>query len=98
MDGRGVQGVVPMKGLKNPTSSIQKDATPYWLRGLATRVRTLRFERRWSQEYCAARAGLDASAWSRIERAERDVRFSTVIKVSQAFNMTVIELLEGVAE
>ena len=64
---------------------------------LGARVRELRDERRWSQEYLALRAGLHPTALSRIERGERTARVNTIVQVARALGVTMGELFTGVA-
>lgn len=67
-----------------------------FLWALAERVRTLREERRWSQEEFADRCGLHRTAIGFLERAERNPRLDTLLTISKGFGITVSELLQGI--
>lgn len=60
---------------------------------LATNVRIMRASRRWSQEELAAEAGLHRTQVGAIERAEKDIRLSTLERLVAAFRATPADLL-----
>lgn len=62
------------------------DATQLAARRLAfgDRLRAARREAGLTQEQLALRAGLDRSAYSELERGQRDVRLSTLLRIESA--------------
>jgi transcriptional regulator with XRE-family HTH domain len=56
-------------------------------------VRRARRDRELSQEALAAEAGLGAKHLSEIERANRDPRLTTILKLASALGLTAGELL-----
>ena len=69
-----------------------------FLLALAERLRTLREQKKWSQEEFADRCGLHRTAVGFLERAERIPRLDTLMTLSQGFNITVSELLQGLED
>lgn len=63
---------------------------------LGDRVRRLREERGWSQEGFAHEGCLGRSFAGAIERGEKDVRLSTLIKLARALGVTLSQLLKGI--
>jgi transcriptional regulator with XRE-family HTH domain len=63
-------------------------------RDLGVRVRLLREKRKWSQEDLAHESGLARSFAGAIERGEKDLRLTTLVKLANTFNMTVAQLLK----
>jgi len=61
-------------------------------RDLGVRVRLLREKRKWSQEDFAHESGLARSFAGAIERGEKDIRLTTLVKLANTFNMTVGQL------
>jgi transcriptional regulator with XRE-family HTH domain len=61
---------------------------------LGNRVRLLREKRKWSQEELAHQSGLARSFTGAIERGEKDLRLSTVVKLANTFKISVPKLLE----
>ncbi len=59
---------------------------------LGIRVRALREKRKWSQEDLAHESGLARSFTGAIERGEKDLRLSTLVKLANTFNITVNHL------
>ena len=57
-------------------------------------VRRARRDRDLSQEALGARAGLDGKHVSEIERANRDVRFTTLLQLAEGLDLAPSELLE----
>jgi transcriptional regulator with XRE-family HTH domain len=61
--------------------------------------RNLRMERQargMSQEALADAAGVHISEVSRLERARRDPRLSTIVRIARALDLPVNRLLDGV--
>jgi len=63
---------------------------------LGERVRRLREERGWSQESFAHEGGLGRSFAGAIERGEKDVRLSTLLKVARTLGVSLSQLLKGI--
>jgi transcriptional regulator with XRE-family HTH domain len=61
-------------------------------RQLGARVRTLREKRRWSQEDLAHESGLARSFTGAIERGEKDLRLTTLVKLANTFKISVAQL------
>jgi transcriptional regulator with XRE-family HTH domain len=57
-------------------------------------VRRARRDRDLSQEALGTRAGLDGKHVSEIERANRDVRFTTLLQLASGLDLAPSELLE----
>ena len=60
---------------------------------LGEAIRTLRAERGFSQEELAHRSGLDRSYMGAIERGERNVALTNLLRVAQALDTTGADLL-----
>jgi transcriptional regulator with XRE-family HTH domain len=63
---------------------------------LGERVRQLREARGWSQEGFAHEGGLGRSFAGAIERGEKDIRLSTLIKLARALGVSLSQLLKGI--
>jgi transcriptional regulator with XRE-family HTH domain len=63
---------------------------------LGQRVRRLREQRGWSQEGFAHEAGLGRSFAGAIERGEKDIRISTLIKLARSLGVSLAQLLKGI--
>lgn len=63
---------------------------------IGNRIRALRSKRGWSQEEFADRCGIHRGHMGQIERGEKDVSASTLVKVGKGLGMTVSALLKGV--
>jgi len=63
---------------------------------LGERVRQLREARGWSQEGFAHEGGLRRSFAGAIERGEKDIRLSTLIKLARALGVSLSQLLKGI--
>jgi transcriptional regulator with XRE-family HTH domain len=61
---------------------------------LGLRVRELREKRKWSQEDLAHESGLARSFAGAIERGEKDLRLSTLVKLANSFNVSLAQLLK----
>jgi transcriptional regulator with XRE-family HTH domain len=59
---------------------------------LGNRVRTLREKRGWSQEELAHQSGLARSFTGAIERGEKDLRLTTVVKLANTFRISISQL------
>lgn len=57
------------------------------------RIKTLRLEKEWSQEYLAEKTGLHRNYIGMVERAERNLSLSNVEIFANAFNLSLSELL-----
>jgi transcriptional regulator with XRE-family HTH domain len=73
------------------------DPSPELL-ALAHRLRQIRRARELSQEALAGIAGLNPKHLSEIERANKDPRATTVIRIADALGVPVAELYEGADE
>jgi HTH-type transcriptional regulator / antitoxin HipB len=58
-------------------------------------VRAARLARGWTQEELAHRTGLASVQVSRIERGKREVRLTTLLRLTAALDMRPDELLDG---
>jgi transcriptional regulator with XRE-family HTH domain len=59
---------------------------------LGNRVRTLREKKGWSQEELAHQSGLARSFTGAIERGEKDLRITTLVKLANTFRMPIANL------
>jgi transcriptional regulator with XRE-family HTH domain len=62
---------------------------------LGKRVQKLRAAHNWSQEEFAAIAGLHRTYVGQEERAEKNLSFDNLMKISTALGVTLSELLRG---
>ena len=63
-------------------------------RTLGRRVRALREKRKWSQEELAHRGGLARSFTGAIERGEKDLRITTLVKLANTFKIPIAQLFK----
>jgi DNA-binding XRE family transcriptional regulator len=63
-------------------------------KNLGARVRALREKRKWSQEDFAHESGLARSFAGAIERGEKDLRLTTLVKLANTFDITVAQLFK----
>jgi transcriptional regulator with XRE-family HTH domain len=63
-------------------------------KNLGKRVRKLRSERKWSQEDLAHESGLARSFTGAIERGEKDLRLTTLVKLANTFGVPISQLLK----
>jgi transcriptional regulator with XRE-family HTH domain len=63
---------------------------------LGGRVRQLREDRGWSQEGFAHKGSLGRSFTGAIERGEKDVRLSTLIKLAKSLGISLAQLVKGI--
>jgi transcriptional regulator with XRE-family HTH domain len=61
---------------------------------LGNRVRKLRKARKWSQEELAHESGLARSFTGAIERGEKDLRLTTLVKLANTFRVPLGELFK----
>ena len=61
-------------------------------KNLGLRVRSLREKRNWSQEDLAHESGMARSFTGAIERGEKDLRLSTLVKLANTFNIGITQL------
>jgi len=64
---------------------------------LGRRVRALRREQGYSQEAFAAACGIDRSYAGRIERGERNVTLSMILRLSSTLGVDPAELVGGLS-
>jgi transcriptional regulator with XRE-family HTH domain len=81
-----------MQGKKGAAKKAEPEAQVQ----LGERVRRLREERGWSQESFAHEGGLGRSFAGAIERGEKDVRLSTLLKIARTLGVTLSQLLKGI--
>jgi transcriptional regulator with XRE-family HTH domain len=81
-----------MQGKKRATKKPVSEAH----QKLGGRVRQLRDKRGWSQEGFAHEGGLGRSFTGAIERGEKDVRLSTLLKLAKTLGVSLSQLLKGV--
>lgn len=67
-------------------------------RRVGKRIRELRVERGWSQEYLAAEAGLNMNYLGGIERAERNPSLKNLARIADALGVTIPDLVETLRE
>jgi len=63
---------------------------------LGRRVRQLRGQKSWSQESFAHEGSLGRSFTGAIERGEKDVRLTTLLKLARTLGVSLSQLLKGV--
>ena len=64
----------------------------------AANLKTLRQERKWSQEDLSRASKLHTTAISKIERADRAPRFPTIVILAEAFNVPAARLFDGIPD
>lgn len=62
----------------------------------AKNLRALRLEQGWSQEALAAACDLHRTEVSLLERAARDPRLATIVRLARALGVRPAELLDGI--
>jgi transcriptional regulator with XRE-family HTH domain len=70
-----------------------RDATAVTKR-LGKRVRALRKNKKWSQEELAHRGSLARSFTGAIERGEKDLRLTTLVKLANTFRISISQLFK----
>lgn len=63
-------------------------------RRVGKRIRELRLERGWSQEFLAAESGLNMNYLGGIERGERNPSLKNLARIADALSVTVPDLVE----
>lgn len=63
-------------------------------KSLGRRVRALRTKRKWSQEDLAHESGLARSFTGAIERGEKDLRLTTLVKLANTFDIPISKLFQ----
>jgi transcriptional regulator with XRE-family HTH domain len=63
-------------------------------KNLGKRVRALREKRKWSQEELAHHSGLARSFTGAIERGEKDLRITTLVKLANTFRISIGQLFK----
>ena len=63
---------------------------------LGKRIRTLRKEKKWSQEELAAECNLHWTYIGQVERGERNPTLQSIQVISEAFGLKISELFRGV--
>ena len=61
---------------------------------LGKRVRALREKKKWSQEDLAHESGLARSFTGAIERGEKDLRLTTLVKLANTFRIPISQLFK----
>jgi transcriptional regulator with XRE-family HTH domain len=61
---------------------------------LGRKVRILREKRKWSQEELAHQSGLARSFAGAIERGEKDLRITTLVKLANTFKIPISRLFQ----
>lgn len=61
---------------------------------LGRRVRALRLKKKWSQEDLAHESGLARSFTGAIERGEKDLRLTTLVKLANTFQVPISQLFK----
>jgi transcriptional regulator with XRE-family HTH domain len=63
-------------------------------RELGLHIRALRQKKKWSQEDLSHESGLARSFTGAIERGEKDLRLSTLVKLANTFGISISKLFE----
>jgi transcriptional regulator with XRE-family HTH domain len=63
---------------------------------LAANLRRLRLEADLTQMELSNRSGLDMAEISRIERATKDIRLSTIVRLARGLGVPAAELVAGI--
>jgi transcriptional regulator with XRE-family HTH domain len=63
-------------------------------KNLGRRVRALRLKKKWSQEDLAHESGLARSFAGAIERGEKDLRLTTLVKLANTFRIPISQLFK----
>ena len=62
---------------------------------LGARIRRLREQRGWSQETFAHESGFARSFTSGLELGKKDIRLSTILKLSRIFGLSISQLFKN---
>lgn len=63
-------------------------------KGLGRRVRELRLKKKWSQEDLSHESGLARSFTGAIERGEKDLQMTTLVKLANTFRIPISQLFK----
>ena len=77
---------------------ILKEKDKKFLKSLGSKIRRARFEKDFSQEELAFRAGLDRTYITGIEKGERNISVITLNKLADALSINILQLLNGSAK
>jgi len=66
------------------------------LKKFGNKIIKLRKEHGWSQEELAFKAGMHRTYIGMIERGEKNITLKSILKLSNAFNFNVEDLLKGI--
>ncbi len=72
-----------------------KEKDRKFLKTLGADIRRARFEKDFSQEELAYRAGLDRTYITGIEKGERNISVITLYKLADALSIKIVQLLNG---
>jgi transcriptional regulator with XRE-family HTH domain len=75
-----------------PNLSSQRQSPA--LKALGAAIQHLRVERGWSQMELALQAEVDRSYLGRVERGDNNVAILNVVKIAEALDITVAQLME----
>ena len=59
---------------------------------IAIKIKTLRFKNNWTQDDLSEKSGMSINCISNIENMKEDIKLSSLISISNAFNVSIIEL------
>ena len=71
-----------------------QDKDKKYLEQLGKRIYKLRTERKLTLESVCYKNSIEPSTLNRIENAQVEPKYSTLLKIAKAFNMTISELLD----
>jgi len=60
---------------------------------LGNYLRSLRYEKRWSQSDVSEKLGISIPAYSKIETARTDINLSRLVQLAEVFNISVKDLI-----
>lgn len=66
------------------------------LTDLGSKIRPIRLSKNLSQESFAHKAGLDRTYIGHVERGERNMSFTNLVKITNALGYSLSDLLEGI--
>lgn len=64
-----------------------------YLKNLGVRIKSLRKEKKLTLSALCYKNGLEPSTVSRVEKAQVDVKISTLLKIAEALEISLIDLL-----
>ncbi len=65
-----------------------------YLKNLGKRIKSLRKEKKLTLSALCYKNGLEPSTVSRVEKAQVDVKLSTLLKIAEAFEIKLTDLLD----